>query len=304
MSRSAGGQFIFKHDEKTAFIRQTKKVARFCGIKVLNLTVMGNHYHQVLKVPARIKLSDEKLQERIKEYYGVSSPQYRSYQRARNEGTEALKVIREKFLRMMGNISIFQKLLKQRFSIWFNDKHDRSGTLWMGRFKSVLVENTPFARMCVSAYVDLNAVRAGIVQDPKEYRFCGYSMALNGDPAARSGLLQITGLKAWDAAIDYYVEFMLNQGARKGRGRFSISRDLLMKTVENGGRLPVADLFKLRLRFFSDGLAIGSESFLQKIVADGGSHTKEPFRDSFEKLAGGDWQSLRALQQFKKPVIL
>jgi len=43
----------------------------------------------------------------------------------------------------------------------------------------------------VSAYTDLNAVRAGLVEDPKDYRHCGYGAAVAGDGKARSGMLSL-----------------------------------------------------------------------------------------------------------------
>ena len=68
----------------------------------------------------------------------------------------------------MGDVSAFMKELKQRFSIWFNRSHKRFGTLWAERFKSVLIENAASALRTVAAYIDLNPVRAGLVEDPKE----------------------------------------------------------------------------------------------------------------------------------------
>ncbi len=56
------------------------------------------------------------------------------------------------------------------------------------RFKSVLVEDQPSAVEAVTAYVDLNPVRAGLVKDPKEYRWCGYAEAVAGSELARKGL--------------------------------------------------------------------------------------------------------------------
>ena len=39
----------------------------------------------------------------------------------------------------------------------------------------------------VAAYIDLNPVRAGLVKDPKHYRFCDYAAALTGAKAIRHG---------------------------------------------------------------------------------------------------------------------
>ncbi len=39
----------------------------------------------------------------------------------------------------MWNLSAFMKVVKQRFTQWFNRKHERRGYLWEDRFKSALV---------------------------------------------------------------------------------------------------------------------------------------------------------------------
>jgi putative transposase len=85
---------------------------------------------------------------------------------------------RQKFLDRMLDLSEAMKTLKQRFTMWFNRRHGRVGTLWESRFKSVLVEGEVETLTKVAAYVDLNAVRAGMVTDPKDYRWCGYAEVL------------------------------------------------------------------------------------------------------------------------------
>jgi len=66
----------------------------------------------------------------------------------------------------------FMKELKERFSRWFNKRHGRRGTLWQERYRSILVEDGEALRT-ISAYLDLNPVRAGLVDDPKDHRRCG-----------------------------------------------------------------------------------------------------------------------------------
>lgn len=303
MSRAAGGQFIFKKHEKDFFRRHMMKVARFCGIKFLSFSVMGNHYHQVVKVPARVKLSDLQLKRRVADYYGRHSPEYRLLKRASSGNGPDYKAVKEKFLNMMGDVSVFQKLVKQRFSIWYNDRNNRQGTLWMGRFKSVLVENNAYARMCVSAYVDLNAVRAGIVSNPAAYPHCSYSEALLGNRSARAGICTVTGFKRWEEASKAYRKFISQRGVEKVKSQPAIARGSLLRELEDQGHLPVADLLHLRLRFFSDGLAIGRESFLKRVVAELPKRLMPDCLSDSHNLAGGNWNSLKALQQFRKPVI-
>lgn len=60
-----------------------------------------------------------------------------------------------------------------RFTQWFNRTHARKGTLWEERFESVLVEGAGTALMTMAAYIEPNPVRAGLVSDPKDFRWCG-----------------------------------------------------------------------------------------------------------------------------------
>ena len=97
----------------------------------------------------------------------------------------------------MGDVSQFMKLVKQRFSTWFNRSHNRYGTLWAERFKSVLAEPDGRVLGTMVAYIDLNCIRAGLVQDPKDYRFCGYAEAVAGHTAAQQGLKSVFGGASW-----------------------------------------------------------------------------------------------------------
>ncbi len=55
----------------------------------------------------------------------------------------------------MWDVSYLMRVLKQRFSQWYNGAHHRKGTLWEERFRSVLVEADVALRV-VACYIDLN----------------------------------------------------------------------------------------------------------------------------------------------------
>jgi hypothetical protein len=115
------------------------------------------------------------------------------------EGDADTLLVRERLLARMHDLSEFMKTVKQRFSIWYNRNHgNRRGTLWMERFKSVLVEGKGNPLQTMAAYIDLNPVRAGLVEDPKDYRFCGYAEAVAR--SAGSLLRQGSGGRAGQAA--------------------------------------------------------------------------------------------------------
>ncbi|MEW5881075.1 MAG: transposase, partial [Pseudomonadota bacterium] len=64
--------------------------------------------------------------------------------------------------------------LGRRYVRWFNDKYARSGTLWEGRFRSTVIDADRYLLAC-SRYIELNPVRAGIVDSPELYRWSSYA---------------------------------------------------------------------------------------------------------------------------------
>ena len=56
----------------------------------------------------------------------------------------------------------------RRYVRHFNQRQQRTGTLWEGRYKSTLIQAEHHLLACM-AYIDLNPVRAGIVADPGDY---------------------------------------------------------------------------------------------------------------------------------------
>ncbi|MGE0347664.1 transposase [Hydrogenophaga sp.] len=61
----------------------------------------------------------------------------------------------------------------RRYVRYFNDLHHRTGTLWEGRYRSTLIQSERYLLACM-AYMDLNPVRAGMVNDPKLHRWSSY----------------------------------------------------------------------------------------------------------------------------------
>ncbi len=60
------------------------------------------------------------------------------------------------------------KDVKQNFTRYYNKKHDHKGTFWTERFKSIIVEQGDTLINCL-AYINLNPVRANIVDVPETY---------------------------------------------------------------------------------------------------------------------------------------
>lgn len=300
MSRIVGGEFLLGDFEKENFVRQMWHLADFCGVSILNFTVMSNHYHQFVEVPGKVSLDDEELIWRVKRYYGSGSQKYSKLCRALQRGGGTAQRHRRLYLRMMGDISTFQKLLKQRFSTWYNHEHKRKGTLWMERFKSVFVDNCPFWRRSVSAYIDLNPVRAGIVDDPKDYRFCGYGAALGGVGRCREGLMALLGMDDWKTTATAYRSFLMGRGSKAVRGkRGFIDRDLLLQTLSDEGKLSMAEMVHLRVRYFSDGLVLGSRAFVEEIFNQYRPHFGKKRKSGARGIKGLSGQDLYVIRDLR-----
>jgi putative transposase len=56
---------------------------------------------------------------------------------------------------------------------YFNARYDRTGTLWEGRYRATLLDPERFL-LPVSRYVELNAVRLGLVEGPQDYAWSSY----------------------------------------------------------------------------------------------------------------------------------
>ncbi|MFO1459020.1 MAG: transposase [Verrucomicrobiota bacterium] len=266
VSRVVGGQFLLDDVGKERLTRLLFKLAPFCGIQVITYCMMGNHFHLLVRVPTRQDLPDAELLQRLEVFYGkrgVLTVLAREGLQTRG-GIDP--VLRQSLLERMGDVSAFMKEFKQRFSRWYNRYHGRFGTLWAERFKSVLVEDTPGAVRVVAAYIDLNPVRAGLVTDPKEYRFCGYAHALAGNAELHRGLTSCLKSGNWsEAAAEYRMSLFVTAGSSGRSDKEALDRETILAELKRGGELSLGQVLRLRVRHLTDGLVLGSREFVNEV---------------------------------------
>jgi putative transposase len=65
--------------------------------------------------------------------------------------------------------------LGRRYVPYFNRRHERTGTLWEGRFRSCLVESAHYVLACYR-YIELNPVRAEMVTYPRDYLWSSFAV--------------------------------------------------------------------------------------------------------------------------------
>ncbi len=345
MSRTAGGEKLFGEVEKEAFRRLMWRMARFSGVEVLTYALMGNHFHVLVKVPERARFlkrfegegGEERLLEHLSLLYSnayIGAVRH-ELARVRAEGRESeVEAILEAFRKRFCDLSCFVKELKERFSRWYNKHHDRRGTLWMERFKSVLVEDGEALRT-MALYIDLNPVRAGLVEDPKDYRWTGYGEASGGSKRARRGLCKVmeAPMDSWEAkrgeltpgeayrcwlfgeGVEVGVEKAIGSGGTAGGERSALevssrlksalplkkgfSKERVEAVLKSGGKLSRADLLLCRVRWFSDGLAIGSKGFVEGIFTRCRGHFGPKRKTGARKVREDETGGLHALRELR-----
>jgi len=67
----------------------------------------------------------------------------------------------------------FMQSMANRYVRYFNAKHQRSGTIWEGRFKSCLVDSVDYL-FTLYKYIEMNPVKANMVETPADYEWSSY----------------------------------------------------------------------------------------------------------------------------------
>jgi putative transposase len=128
------------------------------------------------------------------------------------------------------------------------------------------------ALKAVAAYIDLNPLRAGLCEDPKDYRYCGYAEAVVHNVAStRLGLSLALGFSpenSWNEVSQEYRKLLFLTGTSASKAAATIDTELARKVVEQQhGKIPLAELLRCRIRYFTDGGILGSQAFVQEQFA-------------------------------------
>lgn len=325
VSRVVDRRFVFGDEEREHFRMFMRMQENFSGCRVLSYCIMSNHFHILLEVPptGALALDDKGLLKRLSTVYSEAfvAEVSKELAEARSEENEAhVAEIYARFTYRMHNLSEFMKTLLQRFTRWFNRTHDRTGTLWEQRYKSVIVESGDASRT-IAAYIDLNPVRAGMVSDPAEYRWSSYGEAIGGGTKgngkkARMGLMRacavqnskletlnskkegdIYSAERWKEVARVYRRVMgLALGRKKGNAKLgevtagaNLNDEEMISSKENGTVLPdlgMAKMLRTRVRYFTDGAVIGSKSFVNETFKAARERFSEKRKDGARRMRG------------------
>jgi len=325
LSRTTDRAFVFQGaEEKEVCCKILRKLSAFLGIGVVNYVLMSNHFHLLLEVPDRTQLpplTEEELLKLLPSLYdGVFVDTVRQeLERARqlpsvDQQNAAVAKILERFENRRGSLPTFMKEFKHRITRYINKKRNRTGTLWEGRYKSVLIEGNEGALLTVAAYIDLNPVRAGIVERPEDYRWCGYAEAVAGKAVARDGLgaIMAEALICEDYRSDWrrtharYRLFLYSEGREiapnpeTGQpGRKGFSPEKIEEVEQAEGAMPIAEVLRHKIRYFSDGVVLGSAEFVNRTFERERHRFGPKRKDGARKMRGADFGTLRVLRALR-----
>lgn len=138
-----------------------------------------------------------------------------------------------------GNLSRIMQNINTSYTVYVNNKYNRSGHLLQGRYKSILVEKESYL-LELSRYIHLNPVRQGLVDAPAEYEWSSY--------AAYADKHKIPCLVDIEDTLSY----------------FSFKRGRAIKSYKSF----VEDVIKKKLNPFDNlkaGVLLGREKFEQQV---------------------------------------
>ena len=266
ISRTALDGYPFGDVEKDELVKIVLKFSKLYFTEVLGFCIMGNHFHLLVRMVPESNFTDEEIKNRYVRFYG--------------DEREFSQQMVSNFRIKWASLSEFVKEIKQTFSRYYNKRHNRRGTLWGERFKSLIVEDGETLINCL-AYIDLNPIRAAIVERPEDYRWnsIGYHIQTGNKNRFLSldfGLKEF-GVMDEKERLRRYRRYIYEASAlRRSDGKSSVTIDKKVVEKERKADFKTTGIyrFRYRTRYFTDSGIIGSKEFV--------SRNYKQFKDLFQ----------------------
>ena len=281
--KAMGPQFLFQEDaDKRAFQDILERSARFSGVGVLAYALLDNHFHLLVRVPERESVPNvdsPEFRARVEALYGHdrAARLFERWDRWEADGRmEEVTLERDRLLRRMHDLGQFVKTLKEWHSRVYREAHGWEGTLWRGRYKSIIVTESLDAFHDIALYIALNPLRAGVVKRGTDSPWTSYGQSKSvgsfGWRCHAALLHELAQLAGSAEGTDSQTE-----GTDSLAARFdawiaeaeAVSREKVRGKIERGESLSPAEMLVCRVHAFSNGLALGSRESLESVPLSG-----------------------------------
>ncbi|NOY70811.1 MAG: hypothetical protein GXP14_00290 [Gammaproteobacteria bacterium] len=292
MSRTALDGFVLGDAEKDHLLQLIQHYSAIYFAEVLSFCVMGNHFHLVVRMHPGEEYSDFDVKRRYSIYYQDG-----------DKRDEPLPGQIAMFRHKWEQLSEFMKEIKQTFSRYYNKRHKRRGFFWSDRFKSVLVENGETLINCL-AYVDLNPIRAKLVERPDDYRWSslGYHQQTGNKGNFLSLDFGLVGAECLtpEQRLAKYRQFVYDVGEIKTEKGKSIDSQIVASEPANQFGSIISSRFLSRTRHFTDSGIIGSREFVRTLWQALRSENDNPDKQPVKIFGLDGMFSLRRLSEAEK----
>ncbi|MDY7038265.1 MAG: transposase [Thermodesulfobacteriota bacterium] len=109
--------------EKDALLNILRRFSKLFFVEILGFCLLDNHFHLVVRILPGNTFSREEIEKRLHDHYGQDL----------ELSDDQIPYFRDK----LSSLANFMKEIKQTFSVYYNRRHHRRGTLWAERFKSL-----------------------------------------------------------------------------------------------------------------------------------------------------------------------
>jgi len=225
--------------------------AYFC--QAAAFSVMGTHYHLIVHFDQPTSVPRSELERRA--YFLYPSPTSRRV--IAHWSDERW----ERFRKRLYDVSELMRNIQSAFARWYNKTFDRRGAFWGGRFKSVYLQHGSSVLDCM-LYVDLNPVRAGLVERPEEWQGSSVYLREIGEGEWLLPLQDVIEARSEDEAMVEYRARLYYRGSVQTKPGQSVIPDHVVEAEEQRG-FAVRGVYRRRLGYFVDGLVIGTEAFIR-----------------------------------------
>ena len=140
-------------------------------------------------------------------------------------------------------LSRLMQKLEGEFAEYYNIRKHRSGAFWGGRYHATMVDSGEYFWNCLR-YIDLNMVRAGVVERPLDWRWCGYD--------------ELLGLRKRYRILD--LDEVVKQSPADDLSTFRTAYQAAVeeRAARGGGR---------RDPVWTNSIAVGRKDFVSRVVA-------------------------------------
>ncbi len=253
-NRTAGEPDYYPLDKLLSKRKLTDMLKRYASAfccRVATFNMLGNHYHIILKMEKPRKLARSELRRRALILYSET------YIETHFHTPEDW----DDFERRLFDLSKLMHVLDGEYVRWYNKTHGRRGRFWASRFNSLILHSLKAVRDCM-IYVDLNSVRAKLVQRPEEYEESGIYLRQMGGADWLTGLNEIFGgtKSEYKQLKDYKFRLYHRGGVAPGKGQAKIPQRILKQEAAAG--FGAAGAYLRRFTYFVRGVILGPWDFI------------------------------------------